>query len=136
MVKIDATTFAVTGKWVAPATTVGDPDFGSSPILFTARLGATDTAMVGACNKDGYFYALRTDTMQLVWSRKVGTEDDAGETACLSGGVWDGTRLFVAGNTTTIGARPCPARCAAWTRRPAPCCGSHRSARILSGVEP
>jgi outer membrane protein assembly factor BamB len=107
MVKIDATTFTVTGKWVAPITT-GDPDFGSSPILFAARLAENDVEMVGACNKDGSFYALRADTMQLVWSRQIGTADDAGETACLSGGVWDGTRLFVAGNTTTIGGTTVP----------------------------
>lgn len=108
MVKIDAATLTATGKWVAPEAAVGDPDFGSSPILFTARLGDTDTKMVGACNKDGFFYALRADTMQLVWSREVGTGDDAGETACLSGGVWDGTRLFVAGNTTTIAGTTVP----------------------------
>lgn len=108
MVKLDATTLAVTGKWPAPLTTTGDPDFGSSPILFPALVNGTSTRMVGACNKDGVFYALRADTMQLVWSRRVGLGSDAGETGCLSGGVWDGSRLFVAGNTTTIAGQSVP----------------------------
>jgi hypothetical protein len=40
--------------------------------------------------------------MELVWSRKVGTQSDDGTTACLAGGIWDGTQLFVAANRTTI----------------------------------
>src|SRR5205085_3620868 len=108
MVKMDATTLAVTGKWPAPPTATGDPDFGSSPILFSATIDDGVTPMVGACNKDGFFYALRSDTMRLVWSRRVGTGTDAGETGCLSGGVWDGTRLFVAANSTTISGQSFP----------------------------
>jgi polyvinyl alcohol dehydrogenase (cytochrome) len=104
ILKLDPTTLAVVGKWPAPPTDVGDPDFGSSPILFTATIGGVNRQMAGACNKDGNFYAVRTDTMKLVWSRQVGTGADAGEVACLGGGVWDGTHLFVAGNATTVGA--------------------------------
>jgi outer membrane protein assembly factor BamB len=103
LVKLDPTTLAVVGKWPAPATTIGDPDFGSSPILFSATVGGKVRQLAGACNKDGNFYAVRTDTMQLVWSRTVGTAETAGEVACLSGGVWDGSHLFVAGNATTLG---------------------------------
>jgi polyvinyl alcohol dehydrogenase (cytochrome) len=108
IVKLDATTLAPLGKWPAPPTTVGDPDFGSSPIVFSATIGGQVLAMVGACNKDGNFYVVRSDTMQLVWSRAVGTGQGAGERACLSGGVWDGARLFVAANTTTIGGQSVP----------------------------
>jgi polyvinyl alcohol dehydrogenase (cytochrome) len=103
IVKMDPTTLAVVGKWPAPPTNVGDPDFGSSPILFTATIDGVSRQMAGACNKDGSFYAVRTDTMGLVWSRQVGTGAGAGEVACLSGGVWDGTHLFVAGNATNVG---------------------------------
>ena len=106
MVKLDATTLAPLGKWPAPVTDIGDPDFGSSPILFRATVAGHTTELAGACNKDGNFYAVRTDTMQLVWSRQVGTGEDAGEVACLSGGVWDGTHLFVAGNATTVNGVP------------------------------
>jgi polyvinyl alcohol dehydrogenase (cytochrome) len=108
IVKMDAITLAQLGKWPAPATDVGDPDFGSSPIIFPATIDGQARRMIGACNKDGSFYAVRSDRMTLVWSRVIGTGEEAGEVACLSGGVWDGSRLFVAGNTTTIGGVSVP----------------------------
>ncbi|MGZ6953414.1 MAG: outer membrane protein assembly factor BamB family protein [Acidimicrobiia bacterium] len=109
MMKFDPTTLAAKGKWVAPAAnSLGDPDFGSSPILFSATIGGATVPMMGACNKDGNFYAVRSDTMQLVWQRTVGTAMDDGQSACLSGGVWDGSRLFVAGNETKVGGRTVP----------------------------
>jgi outer membrane protein assembly factor BamB len=103
MLKLDPVTLAIKGKWSAPVAPIGDPDFGSSPILFNATIAGKSVRMSGACNKDGYFYALRADTMTLVWKRLVGTASVDGGSACLSGGVWDGTHLFVAGNATTIG---------------------------------
>jgi polyvinyl alcohol dehydrogenase (cytochrome) len=105
MVKYDPITLAKLGKWSAPPAPTGDPDFGSSPILFDATINNASVQMVGACNKDGNFYALRTDTMQLVWQRRVASAQTAGEVACLSGGVWDGAHLFLAGNDTTINGR-------------------------------
>ncbi len=102
IVKLDPVTLARTGKWIAPPTSVIDPDFASSPILFEATLGGHVTPMVGGCNKDGYFYALRSDRMQLVWKRAVGEGTPLGQSNCLAGGVWDGTRLFVAAHATTI----------------------------------
>ena len=102
MVRLDPDTLHVLGKWSAPSRHLGDPDFGSSPVLFAATIQAKRVPMVGACNKDGYFYAVRSDTMQLVWSRLVGTPSSDGTSACFSGGVWDGKQLFVAGNTTTV----------------------------------
>jgi polyvinyl alcohol dehydrogenase (cytochrome) len=104
MVKLDPVTLQRTGKWPAPATKVGDPDFGSSPVLFTATFAGTSVPMVGACNKDGYFYALRRDTMQFVWKYQMGKGTAVGQVACVAGGVWDGTRLWVGGNLTTINA--------------------------------
>src|SRR5206468_3072649 len=60
------------------------------------------TEMVGACRKDGNFYTLRADTMQLVWFRNVMLGTPGGQTNCLGGGVWDGTRLFLAGGFTKV----------------------------------
>lgn len=108
ILKLDPTTLAITGKWPAPVTPGIDLDWGASPVLFTATLGGTSVQMVGTCNKDGNFYALRTDTMTPVWQRTIGQSQAEGEVACLSGGVWDGTRLFVAGNTTTIASQSVP----------------------------
>ncbi len=108
VLRLDNATLKPLGKWPAPVANFGDPDFGSSPVLFRATIKHVVVPMVGACNKDGYFYALRSDTMQLVWKRLVGTKDSEGTVGCFSGGVWDGVHLFVAGNKTTIAGRSVP----------------------------
>jgi polyvinyl alcohol dehydrogenase (cytochrome) len=104
IVKLNPVTLAQTGKWPAPPTTLGDPDFASSPVLFSATIGGKQVPMVGACQKTGQFFALRRDTMKLVWEYQVGQGSEEGQTACDSGGVWDGHRLFVGGDGTTIGS--------------------------------
>ena len=94
--------------WKAPAPThTGDPDYASSPILFTGN----GVAMVGATNKDGWFRAYRQDNGALVWRALVGTAEPNGIKAALSGGVWDGARLFIASNATKTGGT--------WTESPA-----------------
>jgi outer membrane protein assembly factor BamB len=104
VLKLDAATLTRTGKFAVPQPeNVGDPDWGSSPVLFDATIGGQSVPMVGGCNKDGNFYALRRDTMRPVWAVHVGLGQPAGELACLSGAIWDGSRLFVVGNDTTIG---------------------------------
>jgi outer membrane protein assembly factor BamB len=101
IVKLDPTTLRRLGTWTVPQTdVVGDSDFGASPTLFTD--GATP--MVGACNKDGLFYALDADTMQLVWEQRISarTPKSQGIPNCVSSGVWDGAHLFVASAKTAI----------------------------------
>jgi len=91
-------------RWTVPPAELGkDHDFSSSPTLFSAPLvaGGARIALVGACDKNGLFYALRARRLNLgpVWSLRVG---DAGP--CLPAAIWNGSRLFVAGSTpTTIG---------------------------------
>jgi outer membrane protein assembly factor BamB len=61
--------------------------------------------MVGACDKNGYFYAFRTSDVAAgpVWKRKLGVgQGFNGNKACLSAAVWDGTRLIVGSPPTTI----------------------------------
>jgi outer membrane protein assembly factor BamB len=104
MLKLDAETLTKTGKWAIPQPElIGDADWGSSPVLFDATVAGQSTPLVGACNKNGAFYALRRDTMRPVWETHVGLGTPAGEVGCLSGGIWDGARLFVAGNDTATG---------------------------------
>jgi outer membrane protein assembly factor BamB len=94
--------------WKAPAPVHGgDPDYASSPILFTGN----GVGMVGATNKDGWFRAYRQDDGTLVWQAKIGTATPEGIVAALAGGVWDGSRLYIASNGTTIGGT--------WTQSPA-----------------
>ena len=109
MLKLDPTTLAKTGKFASPFPVgVGDPDWASGAVMFKAAIGGTTVEMAGACNKDGNFYAVRTDTMRPVWAVHVGLGTPSGELACLSGGIWDGQHLFVTGNDTTVGGT--------WTR--------------------
>jgi polyvinyl alcohol dehydrogenase (cytochrome) len=81
-----------------------DSDFGTSPTQFTAVLAGVPTTMVGACNKNGVYYALRADDLAAgpVWARRVGDPYRGGVGQCDAAAVWDGSRLFVAGNSTTI----------------------------------
>ena len=72
-----------------------DGDFGASPVLFGKY--------VGACNKNGMFYALRQSTMQLVWKVRIGHVSGEGRWGeCLAAPVYNGKDLFFGGNQTTI----------------------------------
>jgi polyvinyl alcohol dehydrogenase (cytochrome) len=104
LVKLDGSSLQKLGTFHLPPgdATAGDPDFGSSPLVFTASVGGATTELVGACNKNGFWYTLRTSDMSLLWKRKVGTATADGGDACLGGGIFDGSRLFVSGNNTTI----------------------------------
>jgi polyvinyl alcohol dehydrogenase (cytochrome) len=99
IVKLDPATLVRTGKFTIPgADRVGDSDFGGSPSVFPSG-GAQ---AVGACNKGGYFYVVRTSDMTLRWKLKLAQGSPGGSTACLASGVFDGTHLYLAGPLTTI----------------------------------
>jgi outer membrane protein assembly factor BamB len=88
------------GIWTVPQNQLGeDSDFGGSPGLWTAPLGGVSTPMVGACNKNGTFYAFTTAALSAgpVWTRKTSM---GGE--CDAAPLWDGTHLFLAGVVTKI----------------------------------
>ena len=74
IVRLLASTLAKQDKWTAPLGQAADLDFGSSPTLFAASLGGVETPMVGACNKNGRYYAWRRWNLAAgpVWSRLVG----------------------------------------------------------------
>jgi polyvinyl alcohol dehydrogenase (cytochrome) len=106
IVQLDAATLAKQGIWTVPASARAvDADFGASPTLFTANLGGIPTAMVGACDKDGIFYAFKAADVSAgpVWQRPIGKgQGIGGANACLDAAIWDGSRLFIGGNATTI----------------------------------
>ncbi len=109
--------------WMAPGTAGRNWDFGSSPTLF----GTSTPADVGACNKDGLYYALAATPLGSSprWSDQIGAPSTgltipqhpgparspmsplagtfAGE--CIASAVWDGPAagLYIGGNETTIG---------------------------------
>jgi len=104
--QLNGTTLAEQDHWQVPASQrVGyDSDFGGSSLIFTAKLNGTPTEMIGDCNKNGIYYALRADDLSAgpVWEDALG----AGSTnppICAAAGIWNGAQLFLAGPPTTIG---------------------------------
>jgi polyvinyl alcohol dehydrogenase (cytochrome) len=133
IVRLDGATLAKQDIWTVPQLTGTDEDFGSSPTLFTATLKGTATQMVGACNKNGLYYALRAQNLAAgpVWSRKVSLPTGNDNAACLSAAVFDQThgRLFVSSTETTVGGK----HVAGSVRRLDPATGKVVWSRALKG---
>jgi len=70
-----------------------DGDFGASPVFFGSD--------VGACNKNGIFYAVSRATMKIVWSKRIASAS-GGMAECLAAPAFNGTDLFLGGSKTTI----------------------------------
>jgi outer membrane protein assembly factor BamB len=105
VVRLDAATMAREDGWKVPnSELIPDSDFGGSPTLFEATIGGNPTHMIGACNKNGLYYAWNRQNLAAgpVWQIQDGAPDDVGPGLCLAGAIWDGSRLFIAGNGTTI----------------------------------
>ncbi len=112
IVRLNASTLAKQEKWTVSLPIDADLDFGSSPTLWKATVAGVATPLVGACNKNGRFYAWRQTNLAAgpVWSMQVGAQSGTGEGHCLPSAVWDyqHVRLFVAANGTTLGATRFP----------------------------
>ncbi len=78
---------------VPPAQVVYDADFGASPVIFGRD--------VGACDKNGIFYAVRQSTMRLAWEKQVSGLPGP-VTGCVAAAVYNGKHLFVAGPSAII----------------------------------
>jgi outer membrane protein assembly factor BamB len=105
IVRLDGQTLAKLDIWTVPESElVRDSDFGGSPTIFEANLQGTLTPMVGACNKNGHFYALRIDNLAAgpVWTFQLGNPGVQQGFQCLAAAIWDGSHLIVASNATTI----------------------------------
>ncbi len=74
-----------------------DSDFGGSPTLFSALLPGRlqPTQMVGACNKNGTYYAWRRADLAAgpLWQYSIGSQTDF---QCIAA-AWDGSHLFIGG---------------------------------------
>ena len=78
---------------VPPSQERSDTDFGASPLLFGPY--------VGACNKNGIFYALSQTTMKLAWQYQI-SRPDYGLEACIATPVWNGRHLFFVTPATAV----------------------------------
>ncbi len=91
--------------WQVPNATGHDWDFGSSPTLFGGTGGASRD--VGACNKDGNYYALAARPLgnSPLWTDAIGAPSSSAG-LCIASSVWDGhgNQLFIAGEATTVGS--------------------------------
>jgi outer membrane protein assembly factor BamB len=86
--------------WKAPAPEfLGDPDYGTSPILFDGG----GVGLVGAWNKDGWFRAYRRDNGAFAWQAKTGSTGTETDNSLAGGALSDGHRLFIASNPTKVG---------------------------------
>lgn len=91
--------------WTVPlAQRVSDSDFGASPGIWTASVGGVPTEMIGACNKNGTFYAWQAASLSAgpVWQDPIGNSATVGPGQCGAAPVFDGTNLYLASNGTTI----------------------------------
>lgn len=108
--RLDARTLALRGSWRLDLPQSSDLDFGSSPTLFYGAVGGKQTALVGACNKNGRYYALRREALNRgpVWSVQVGAAAHTQQGMCLASAVWNApaSELYLAGNATTIDGQP------------------------------
>jgi outer membrane protein assembly factor BamB len=101
IVRLDGNTLAELAHYTVPGafTAQEDLDFGGSPTTFSGLVNGTTKPLVGACDKDGYYYAFNRDTLTLAWKFKVSRSASEPLTGlgCLSSAAWDSTRntLFI-----------------------------------------
>lgn len=100
---LNGNTLKLAGTWQAPQKQAfGDSDFGASPTVFTAYPHGVATTMVGACNKDGIYYALRADDMGAgpLWTHKMGIPTSgAASNECDAAAIWNGKYLIEGGGS-------------------------------------
>ena len=111
VIELNGKTLGQVGAWQLPLSDQpsDDDDFGASVSLFNAVLPGTSskTALVGACNKNGVYYALRQGDLPAgpVWSLRIAAVnkgDNGMSAACLASTVVDGNHLYLAATATTI----------------------------------
>lgn len=107
IVRLRDTDLARLEAWKIPSPST-DGDYNASPAFFDATIGGVLTTMVGACNKNGIYYAWRAGhlTAGPVWTRRVGISNDVFLNKlriCGGSSAWDAKtkRLLLGANQTT-----------------------------------
>jgi outer membrane protein assembly factor BamB len=108
LVRLNGATLVKQDRWRLPGaldsfTNGTDRDFGASPTLFTGTVGGSSAPLIGACSKEGVFYALRRGDLASgpVWRLRIGKQ--SGEVpfdACIDSAIWDSPakQLVIGGN--------------------------------------
>jgi polyvinyl alcohol dehydrogenase (cytochrome) len=113
IVRLDQPTLETRDLWTVP-TAHADMDFGSSPTRFLATIDGEKVQMIGACSKNGKFYALEALSLEdgPVWSRRLGiTAGTPGAGSCLPAAIFNATakKLYTGSNQTTVNGVTVPA---------------------------
>jgi outer membrane protein assembly factor BamB len=104
IVRLDPNTLSVLDSWQIPSSQqITDADFGASPTIWTATINGVSTPMVGACNKNGIFYALAQDDLSAgpIWETQITVPYPGGTKLCDSSAVYDGNQLIIGGGAGT-----------------------------------
>lgn len=103
MVRLSASLVREDG-WAIPPTQQ-DQDYGASPVLFTAVINGSSTQLVGACDKNGYFYAFDRNDLARgpLWTLQAATVPGQ----CTAAAAWDAAtgELVISSNATTVGGK-------------------------------
>ncbi len=89
---------------IPPAQRVNDSDFGGSAGIWEATVHGKRKEFAGVCNKNGIFYAFETANLSAgpVWTLRIGDPSPTGAGICTAAPIFDGTRLYLASNSTKI----------------------------------
>ncbi len=113
ILKVDATSLNVIDYWEVPGgELIPDSDFGSTPTLFNATISGTVHQMVGALNKNGYYYALDRNNFHAgpkgyLWRAHLSTPGPTSKSS-ISSSAYDGTYIYTEGSSTNINGQYCP----------------------------
>src|SRR5207237_4151620 len=105
MTAVNANDLSLIGSWQIPESErIWDGDFGSTPTLFQATIHQQTYQMVGALNKNGYYYAFDRAHIGThpLWEKHLSTAPNN-----VSSSAWDGQRVYVASTITTINGKQC-----------------------------
>lgn len=104
VVALNPDTLAVDDHWQVPVSQqINDGDFGASPTTWTATINGTPTPMIGACDKNGQYYALAQDNLSAgpVWQATITVPYPGGAKECASAADYDGSELIIGGGAAT-----------------------------------
>ena len=106
LIELRASDLSVVGTWTVPvAQQLGDPDFGSTPTLFTGVIGGQSVPLVGIINKNGLFYTLKRDALSSgpVWTTQIAIGGGNPTTGMgdIASAAFDGKTLYVGGDKTS-----------------------------------
>ncbi len=113
IVKLRASDLSYLDSWQIPLNQrlTNDADFAGTPTLFTATINGVKQLMVGAADKNGYFYAFNRSSLSSgpVWSAMIAVPGSCPQCGkgTISSAVFDGFKLEVAGGNTTINGVAC-----------------------------